>query len=127
MTESTNDKGKDHARRLIDWINRTSLSNIPTNQFGQANRYAIFRQLGISRSTISSNSEIKSAFENLDLSLLELKNKHDENLNASPKRLEHEIALHSQISELSAENENLKIQLLRLRYLEDFGHLLEAL
>lgn len=53
---------------LLKWIKKTSLEDVPRNQFGRANRGSIMKDLGIRGS--KDQEGIKNAFSKLDESLI---------------------------------------------------------
>ncbi|MFM0627774.1 hypothetical protein [Paraburkholderia xenovorans] len=97
------------------------IDSVPRNQFGDASRQAICSQLGISRSSCQSNSEINKLFEELDIKL----GKHPRGNKVVTKRdseqREVDSATLGEIERLQNKNEELSGRLARLSYLENTG------
>ena len=62
--------GAAKAQHLREWVDVTPLREIPRNSAGRSSKVAICLVLGISKSTIKTNSQIRKIFEELDFSLL---------------------------------------------------------
>src|SRR5438132_13971885 len=67
--QSTREKGRVNADKLAEWVESTSLSAIPLNQYGVASRSKICKSLGITLSTVGSNKAIQQMFTELDARL----------------------------------------------------------
>jgi len=117
---SSQEKGRLNAERLMNWLARTPLANVPKNQFGAAARYPICELLGIPPSTIQTNKKIQQLFNTLDEKLKwlprETVSKYDREELISQFK---EMKQHR--DELLVQNESLKNRLSRMQYLEDTG------
>ena len=129
MTKSTSIKAAENVDRLKEWIRATPLDKIPLNQFGKSAKQQICAELGIPRSTISSNTDLKSAFDHLDMVLVKKKDTPGPQSSSKSRIGQRQItlALQSANSILTEDNLRQARKLARLSYLENVGHLLNVL
>lgn len=109
--------GEANVETLRAWIRRTRVENVPTNQYGNASRSAILRELNISYSSAHTNSRMTELFESLD-----------KRIHAAPKAapaakadVPGDSEQHSYCIELNRENLRLKAEVRRLRWSDDTG------
>ncbi|ENZ77684.1 hypothetical protein M3795_02655 [Ralstonia pickettii] len=118
--------GEENSERLRTWISETALDSIPINQFGYASRQRICALLGITRSTVDSNSTISALFHQLDASVLA----HYSDTGRVPATTRPATAagdyadLEARYIALKKQTAEVEAKLQRLRYLEDTGMLL---
>ncbi|MEX3939854.1 hypothetical protein AB4Y44_09930 [Paraburkholderia sp. BR10937] len=122
-------KGKENATRLQIWIRETPTEKVPVNQFGKAARQKICAELGIARSTVSSNATIRILFDELDMAISGIKSADNEILSSGSRAAQKNvvIALLASNSKFVSERASLKARMERLSYLEDTGGLLHVL
>ena len=108
---------------LTVWLSETALDAIPLNQFGLASRQKICAQLGISRSTISTNAELRRLFEKLDEKITEAASEASRLAQAARSNLERSrpAEINQLLADISQRNEELERRLHVLAYLEDTG------
>ncbi|MEC5407088.1 hypothetical protein VOM14_16200 [Paraburkholderia sp. MPAMCS5] len=68
---SSLEKKFENAARLRTWMSKTSLAQVPVNQFGKAARTPICKTLKIPPSTVQTNGELAALFKVLDANLEE--------------------------------------------------------
>lgn len=117
-------QGAANAEKLRKWIAVTPFSAIPVNQFGVSSKKTICDCIGIPKSTIHSNKALRNLFQLLDEELstnpiLGHAGTPDTDSRSSSKNSDSWY----QVKALSDENEKLRLQLARLRYLENTGRL----
>lgn len=129
MIKSTSAKAAENVEKLKEWIQETPLAKIPLNQFGKSAKQQICEELGIPRSTIGSNADLKSAFDHLDMVLSKKKNSPEPQSSSKSSLGQRQIAmaLQSANSILTDNNQTQAKKLARLTYLENFGFLLNVL
>ncbi|ENG0237747.1 hypothetical protein [Burkholderia multivorans] len=114
---STAAKAASNVDTLRDWIRKTSLEQVPTNQYGGASRTTILNLLSISRSTAASNPRIAELFEALDVKLRAIPTTFESGQAEAPA----DPQQHAYVIGLHRENLRLKAELNRIRWSDDTG------
>lgn len=127
MSKKTRFNPHDRALANVDaltlWLSETALDAIPLNQFGFASRQKICAHLGISRSTISTNHELRGLFEDLDGKITRTASKTNRPTQAARPNLARSqpAEINQLLVEITQRNEELERRLRVLAYLEDTG------
>lgn len=113
----------DKVAALRRWISTTPLTKIPLNSRGLSSKQAICKALGIVRSTIGTNGEIRELFDELDKKLV-----NGEERPQAPKHstqsFEDTPTIIAQIGALLKEIDELKMVVKRFEHLDNTGQLI---
>ena len=114
---------QDSVNKLKNYIKNIDPLDIPTNQFGEASRRPICKELGITYSTIGSNDKLALEFEKLD-KLVNASARKPNSKSSDTKHLEMRItSLENRIASLKADNEELRTKLKRYEHFELTGRM----
>ena len=114
---------QDSVNKLKHYIKNIEPRDIPTNQFGEASRRPICKELGITYSTIGSNDKLALEFEKLD-KLVNASPRKPNSKSSDTKHLEMRItSLENRIASLKADNEELRSKLKRYEHFELTGRM----
>ncbi|MBX9677015.1 MAG: hypothetical protein K2V71_10480 [Methylotenera sp.] len=127
----TKEKGKSAAEiarvnvtMLRSYVNKTSVSEVPTNQYKKSSRQRICKELGITYSTVGSNADLASLFDQLDNKIGANKSGIKQPKSNETPQLKARIStLENRVSSLKAENEALRSQIKRYEHFETTGRM----
>ncbi|HPH05163.1 MAG TPA: hypothetical protein PL131_04750 [Methylotenera sp.] len=127
----TKEKGKsaaeiarDNVTKLRSYVNKTSVSDIPKNQYQKSSRQRICKELGITYSTVGSNADLASLFDQLDKKTSANKSEVKRPKSNNTLQLKARIStLENRVSSLKVENEALRSQIKRYEHFETTGRM----
>lgn len=122
--KSAADIARDNITKLRVYIDNTSVSNIPRNQYQQSSRQRICKELGITYSTVGSNADLANLFDQLDKKIGANKAEVRQPKSDETRLLKARIStLENRAASLKAENEALRSQINRYEHFEATGRM----
>lgn len=113
---------RDNVTKLRSYIEKISVLEVPKNQYQQSSRQRICKELGITYSTVGSNADLASLFDQLDKKIGENKTEVKQPKSNETRQLKARIStLENRVSSLKAENEALRSQIKRYEHFETTG------
>ncbi|MCM8921436.1 MAG: hypothetical protein LC540_15460 [Candidatus Thiodiazotropha sp.] len=110
--------------KLRSYINKTSVTDVPKNQFQKASRQRICKELGITYSTVGSNTDLAGLFEQLDTKIGSDKTEAKRPSSNEVRQLQARInTLENRVASLNAETETLRLRLKRYEHFEATGRM----
>lgn len=114
-------KAATNLSRLQEWKSKMDLSQVPCNQFGRVARLTICKIVGIPRSTIGSNEQIRMLFEAWDEEIEETRKRALGESDVQPTRKSFTRELQDKCNALRTALDAQSAVIRRLEYLEDTG------
>lgn len=115
---------RDNVTKLRGYIDKSSVSNIPKNQYQQSSRQRICKELGITYSTVGSNPDLANLFDQLDKKIGANKTEVRQPKSDETRQLKARIStLENRVSSLKSENEALRSQINRYEHFETTGRM----
>lgn len=122
--KSSAEIARDNVTKLRGYIDKSSVSNIPKNQYQQSSRQRICKELGITYSTVGSNPDLANLFDQLDKKIGANKTEVRQPKSDETRQLKARIStLENRVSSLKAENEALRSQINRYEHFETTGRM----
>lgn len=110
--------------KLRIYVDKTSASNIPKNQYQKSSRQRICKDLGITYSTVGSNADLANLFDQLDKKIGANRTVIRHPTSHEARQLNSRIStLENRISSLKTENEALRSQIYRFEHFETTGRM----
>lgn len=110
--------------KLRSYVNKTSVSEVPTNQYKKSSRQRICKELGITYSTVGSNADLASLFDQLDNKIGANKIGVKQPKSNETLQLKARIStLENRVTSLKAENEALRSHIKRYEHFETTGRM----
>lgn len=115
---------RESVNKLRSYVDKTSISNVPKNQFRKASRQRICKELGITYSTVGSNADLADLFDELDTKIGADKTEAKRPSSNEARQLQARInTLENRVASLKSENEALRSQLKRYEHFEITGRM----
>ncbi|MCG8040568.1 MAG: hypothetical protein JAZ17_11345 [Candidatus Thiodiazotropha endolucinida] len=115
---------RESVNKLRSYIDKTSVADIPKNQFQKASRQRICKELGITYSTVGSNADLATLFDQLDTKIGAGKTEEKRPNSNEIRQLNARVStLENRVASLKAENDSLRSQLKRYEHFEITGRM----
>ena len=115
---------RDNVTKLRSYVNKTSISEVPKNQYQKSSKQRICKELGITYSTVGSNAGLANLFDQLDKKIGANKAEVTRPKSTETPQLKARIStLENRVSSLKAENEVLRSQIKRYEHFETTGRM----
>lgn len=114
----------DNVKKLQSYVDKINVSEVPKNQYQKSSRQRICKDLGITYSTVGSNADLASLFNQLDKKIGGNESEVKQPMSNEARQLKTRIStLENRVTSLKAENEALRSQVKRYEHFEVNGRM----